>query len=643
MKKRKNVRGDTLQGEIFINSRGVGYVDINEEKDIQINGKDLNTALHKDLVEIKIKKNSGKGQVLRVLERARESFAGVLERDSSISRGQVEKFFFVPDDYRMYTNVLIPKNKLASAKEGQKVYVHMDPWEKSNEVPTGEVVKIFGWPGDNDAEMHAIAMSKGFAADLPTEVEKQAQEIKSRGIKANDYKNRRDFRNTMTFTIDPDDAKDFDDAISFKGLGTDKYEIGVHIADVSHFVPESSAIDKEARERGTSVYLVDRTIPMLPEVLSNDLCSLVPNQDRFTVSAIFEVDKNANVSKEWFGSTVIRSQKRLTYQQAQDSIEDKSKFLHSELFTLNEIAKKLTKERVRAGAMSIEESEVKFELDSTGKPTKVYKKERVESNKLIEEFMLLANKKIAKFLAGKDKKIKSLIYRVHDLPNKDRMAELALFLKSLGYKTYRENGIIPQKEINAILRNIPGENERDAVARAVIRSMAKAIYSTENIGHYGLSFEYYTHFTSPIRRYPDLMVHRILKRYLAGKKIAGKQVKEYKDIAKSSSERERDAIEAERNSIKYKQVEYMSERIGQKFEGIITGVSEMGMYIEEKETKSEGMVRMRDMKDDFYKLNEKRLEVVGERTKKRYRFGDEVKIKVGRVDLERKTIDYILV
>jgi ribonuclease R len=407
-------------------------------------------------------------------------------------------------------------------------------------------------------------------------------------------------------------------------------------------------LDDEARERGTSVYLVDRTIPMLPEILSNDLCSLVPRQDRLTMSAIFIIDKNSNVKEEWYGRTIIHSKKRFSYEEAEEAIKKQSAPLHKELFVLNNLAKKLTKKRFADGAISLEQEEVKFVLGPEGKPIKVIKKTRGDSNKLIEEFMLLANRKVAEVIGRAIEKngardVGAFIYRIHDLPSKEKMADLAFFLRSLGHKVSLKNGIIPSQEINKLLESLAGKSEADTVHRAVIRSMAKAIYSTKNIGHYGLAFSYYTHFTSPIRRYPDIMVHRLLNDYLSGKKSSADKVKDLERTSIISSEQEKRASDAERASIKYKQVEYMSSRLGQSFHGAISGITEWGIYVEELLTKCEGLVRVRDMNDDFYIFNEKKLELVGQKNKKKYRLGDKVKIKVKGVDLERKTIDYILI
>jgi ribonuclease R len=640
-----------LVGTISITTKGTGYVKVLGYKDdIEIDSRQLNTALHGDTVEIiQHQKNKDKkvGKVIKILSRAKTRFVGILEEENKL-------FFLKPDDLKMYTDILIPKESLNNAKIGQKVFVEIVSWKDSEKAPIGKIIKVLGKPGDNDVEMQAIAIEKGFDAKLPNKVEEEAKKIKQDGIKETDYVGRRDFRKILTFTIDPSDAKDFDDAISFREIKSDShhgeisYEIGIHIADVSHYVKINSALDIEARERGTSVYLVDRTIPMLPEILSNDLCSLVPHKDRLTMSAVFVVDKNIKIKSEWFGRTIIHSQKRFTYEEAEEAIKKQNAPLHAELSILNNMAKKLTIERFRKGAISLDQEEVKFVLDKNGIPVKVIKKNRGDSNRLIEEFMLLANKKVAEFLSPNIS-----IYRVHDLPSKEKMIDLAFFLQSLGHKISLQNGIIPTREMNKLLKNLENKKgtTRDTVHRAVIRSMAKAIYSTKNIGHYGLAFEYYTHFTSPIRRYPDILIHRLLNEFLINQKKSnsGKSKKEleekiieFEKIASIASEQEKRASDAERASIKYKQVEYMSRHLGKSFEGIISGLTEWSMYVEEIETKCEGLVRIRDMNDDFYIFNEKRLELVGKKKKKRYRLGDRVKIKVKEVDLERKTINYVL-
>lgn len=627
-----------INGIINISNKGTGVVRAEKEQIIEIEHNFLRTACHGDTVTVllypKHKDGTLSGEVIKILNRSKKGYAGILEKED-------DTYFLIPSDLKMYADIIIPANKLAGAEIGQKVFVTITDWTDAKKSPIGEITKVLGMPMEHNAEMEAIAMEKGFNATFPPNILKEAQKVSEIKVTDKDIKERRDMRSTTTFTIDPDDAKDFDDAISFKKLTNGNYEVGIHIADVSHYVKLGTDLDMEARQRGTSVYLVDRTIPMLPEELSNGICSLNEKVDRLTFGAIFELDKEGNVHKQWFGKTIIHSDKRFTYEEAQNILDNKKGIFFEELNTLNSIAKKLLKKRYDEGAISLEQDEVKFKLDENGIPISVYIKERGDTNKLIEEFMLLANRRVAEYMArGKDGIKGVFLYRVHDFPNKEKIKDLATFLKRLGYKVRLVNGIIPSEEINALVAKLEHSPIKDTIHSAIIRTMAKAIYSTKNIGHYGLGFKYYTHFTSPIRRYPDVIVHRLLYDFILNKPIPKEKWFEYEQMSQDASLREKEASEAERASIKYKQVEYMSSRIGQKYEGVITGVTEWGLYIEDKLTKCEGMVRMRDLKNDYYVFDKEGMSIKGQKTHKKYTLGDKVKFIVTNADMNKKTIDY---
>lgn len=630
------------EGIITISHKGMGVVRIKGKDDtVEIEHSFLHTACHGDAVKILLHpKRSGltqTGEVTEILRRSKKGYSGILEKEN-------DTYFLIPSDLRMYADIIIPENKLTGAKIGQKVFVIITDWIDAKKAPIGRIEKVLGMPMEHNAEMEAIALEKGFSADFPTIVKNEAIQIAKKGILESDLKGRKDMREVTTFTIDPIDAKDFDDAISFKKLLNGHLEIGIHIADVSHYVKLNSALDEEAQSRGTSVYLVDRTIPMLPEELSNGLCSLNEGVDRLTFSAIFELDLNGKIYSEWFGETIVNSNKRFTYENAQKILDDKKGEYFYELSTLNSIAKKLNKKRFDEGAIMLEQDEVKFKLDASGVPVSVYTKARGDTNKLVEEFMLLANRRVAEYMSSKKKGVAGVfLYRIHDLPNKDKMGDLATFLKRLGYHMKLKDGIIPSEEINILIGKLEHNPLRDTVHTAIIRTMAKAIYSTKNIGHYGLGFKFYTHFTSPIRRYPDVIVHRLLKDFLADKAIPKEKWYEYEHMSQEASSQEKEAAEAERASIKYKQVEYMSKRVGETYEGIITGVTEWGLYVEEKETKCEGMIRMRDLKDDYYIFDKKYMSIRGQKTHKKYTLGDKTKFRVLGADMNKKTIDYTLI
>jgi ribonuclease R len=630
-----------VTGKVDMTADGSAFVvpDDEFEKDIFVSARKLHNALNGDLVKVYIyAKKSGRkneGELVEIIKRAKTDFIGVIR----IS----DRFAFVNvDDRKMLHDIFVPLSDLGGAKNGQKVQVSITDWPEGAKNPIGKIATILGEQGENNTEMNAILAQYGFPLAFPAEVEHEADAIPEE-ISAHDLKGRKDFRDTVTFTIDPADAKDFDDAISFKKLPNGNYEIGVHIADVSHYVKPNSHLDKEAYARATSVYLVDRVIPMLPERLSNGVCSLRPHEDKLCFAAVFELDEHANIITEWFGRTVIHSNRRFSYEEAQEVIENKAGDHAEEILKLNELAYILRDKKFKNGAISFESTEVKFKLDETGKPVGVYVKERKDAHKLIEDFMLLANKKVAEFVSkkGSGKKKYTFVYRSHDSPNLENLGNFALFAARFGYKINTKSDKEIAKSLNYLMEDVEGKKEQNVLTQLAIRSMAKAVYTTKKTSHYGLAFDHYTHFTSPIRRYPDVMVHRLLASYLNNEKSANEE--EYETASSHSSTMEKRAADAERASIKYKQAEYLEENIGNTFTGIISGVTEWGMYVEIIENKCEGMVRLRDIADDFYVLDEKNYCIIGQRKKKKYQLGDEVKVKVKKVDLAKRQIDFSLV
>lgn len=630
-----------VTGKVDMTADGSAFIvpDDEFEKDIFVSARKLHTALNGDHVKVYIyAKKSGRkneGEVVEIIKRLKTDFIGVIR----IS----DRFAFVNvDDRKMLHDIFVPLSDLEGAKNGQKVQVSITDWPEGAKNPIGKIAAILGEQGENNTEMNAILAQYGFPLAFPAEVEREADLIPEE-VSADDLKGRRDFRDTVTFTIDPADAKDFDDAISFKKLSNGNYEIGVHIADVSHYVKPNSNLDKEAYARATSVYLVDRVIPMLPERLSNGVCSLRPHEDKLCFAAVFELDEQANIITEWFGRTVIHSNRRFSYEEAQEVIENKSGDHAEEILKLNELAYILRDRKFKNGAISFESTEVKFKLDETGKPIGVFVKERKDAHKLIEDFMLLANKKVAEFVSkkGSGKKKYTFVYRSHDSPNLENLGNFALFAARFGYKINTKSDKEIAKSLNYLMEDVEGKKEQNVLTQLAIRSMAKAVYTTKKTSHYGLAFDHYTHFTSPIRRYPDVMVHRLLAAYLNNEKSANEE--EYETASSHSSTMEKRAADAERASIKYKQAEYLEENIGNTFTGIISGVTEWGMYVEIIENKCEGMVRLRDIADDFYVLDEKNYCIIGQRKKKKYQLGDEVKVKVKKVDLAKRQIDFSLI
>ena len=635
-----NDKGPILTGTFQRKSNGKNsFIPDDGGEPIFIAERNSAHAMNNDKVKVslcaKCKKRQLEGQVIEILEHANETFVGVLKVSKNYA-------FLLTEANTLANDIFIPKDKLKGGKNGDKAVVRITEWPEEAKNPFGEVIDILGKAGDNTTEMHAILAEYGLPYTYPQAVEAAAEKL-SAEITPEDYAEREDFRDVVTFTIDPKDAKDFDDALSIRNLKPGLWEVGVHIADVSHYVKEGSIIDKEAVKRATSVYLVDRTIPMLPERLCNFICSLRPDEEKLAYSVIFDMNDKAEVKNFRIRHTVIKSNRRFTYEEAQQIIETGEGDYKEEILELNRLAQILREKRMSAGSINFDRCEVKFEIEENGKPLSVYFKVSKEANKLIEEFMLLANRTVAEYVGKvpKNKKPKVFPYRIHDLPDPDKLDNLNQFIARFGYKI-RTGGskVEVSKSLNHLLTEINGKKEQNLIETVSLRAMQKARYSIYNIGHYGLGFDYYTHFTSPIRRYPDLMVHRLLTRYLAGGRSA--QADKYETLCEHSSAMEQTAASAERASVKYKQVEFMGERIGQVYDGVISGVTEWGLYVEINENKCEGMIAMRDLGNDFYEFDEKNYCLIGRRHHQKFSLGDPIKIKVARANLAKKQLDFVL-
>jgi ribonuclease R/exosome complex exonuclease DIS3/RRP44 len=643
-------------GTLDVTSNGNAYFLSDEyEDDIFVPNVNLGKGLHGDLVKVYVYKkrrsNKLEADVVAIEERAKTEFVGVLQKNKNFG-------FVLPDSNKMYADIFIAQSKLNGAEHGDKVQATITDWPENSKNPFGKITKVLGKPGDQTTEMHSILLEYDLPYEFPEEIEKVAEEIPTI-ITKEEIAKRRDMRGDLTFTIDPKDAKDFDDALSFTVLDNGNYEIGIHIADVSHYVQPDTILDDEAFARATSVYLVDRVVPMLPEKLSNGVCSLRPNEEKLTFSAVFELDDKANLKNQWFGRTVTYSDQRFAYEEAQAIIENKHAVIPANVsligqeyevkepikdavLKLDELAKILRKKRMKQGAISFDRVEVKFNLNENSDPIGVFFKTSKDANKLIEEFMLLANKKVSEFIGKKGNKPsnKTFIYRVHDEPDIEKLASLQNIVSKFGYQINTDTRESTTESLNQLLSDVQGKAESNMIETLAIRSMSKAVYTTQNIGHYGLAFDYYSHFTSPIRRYPDVMAHRLLQHYLDGENSPKAEI--YEERCKHTSKREELASKAERDSIKFMQVKYMQDHKDEIFDGVITGVTEWGIYVEITKNKCEGMIRIRDIKSDYYLFDDKQYAVIGQETKNMYQLGDDVKVSVKRTDLERKQLDFNL-
>ena len=636
-KYRVKVSRGYITGIVDMTRSGYGFISTDDlEDDVFVSAKNLKTALHGDNVKVWLyamrKGARPEGEVVEIIERWRTSFVGTVEIMPNFA-------FLIPDNKNMPFDLFIPTSKLNGALQGQKAVAKVVDWDPKSKNPVAEIINVLGYPGLHETEMHAILAEFELPYHFTEEVEHDADKIPGE-ITEYDIKSRRDFRQIPTFTVDPVDAKDYDDALSLKQLDNGNWEVGVHIADVTHYVKTGSLVEEEAKQRATSIYLVDRVVPMLPERLSNNICSLGPAKDKLTYSAVFELNDKSEVINEWFGKTIINSDKRFSYNEAQQVIDTEEGDMKEQVLLLHKLAQQLRTKRFASGAFAFEKIEVKFDLDEAGKPLGIKFREMGTANQLIEEFMLLANKRVAEYV-GKKLRGKTFVYRIHDKPDPEKISNFSHFITRFGYKLIEDDHTSLPKAMNKLLHSVAGKKEQNIIETLALRSMAKAIYSTDNIGHYGLSFKHYTHFTSPIRRYPDMMVHRLLSAYLAEDNPGTPD--KYEKLCNHSSKMERLAAEAERASVKYKQVEYMSDKTGKEFEGVISGVTEWGIYVEIIENQCEGMIHIRELADDFYEYDEENYCIKGRSTGKIYTLGDRVNIEVVKADLQKKQLDYRLV